>query len=224
MLNHGGASALSFFQKLRSIIVSLGLMTTLCSPCFANNGSSSQQHEDALDLALKSITLSQGEGGIEVWRLKAEWANLIKQDNLILVDTPRLTYFLEDGQVMYVESDKGDVEQKKQILRFIDHVRVTLETRLLTGPLLIYDGADKSMTMPQGGEFSDTDVAGSARFLVWHINTKVIEAEGDVLFHISHAEENSDTTPAPPPPEEQPAGIQFLDESPQLPPRNPPRK
>lgn len=218
-------------RKFRSLLTALLVLAVATAPfpCLADdkNGKSTtltppsdkttpsqapSTQEEALDLALKSITLSQGEGGIEIWRLKAEWANLRKQDNLIQVDTPRLSYFLEDGKVMYVASDKGDVEQKKQLLRFIDHVRVTLDEKQLTGPLLIYNGEDKSMTMPQGGVFTDPGIEGSARLFVWHIDSKIIEAEGDVLFHISRSEKAPENTPASALPEETLDGPRPLNE------------
>ena len=146
-------------------------------------------NSNALDLALKTISLSQGEGGFELWRLKAAWANVQKQDERILVDEPRLTYFMrEEGQVMYVQSETGEVDQKSQILRFINKVRVTQNDKLLTGDLLVYDGNAKTMTFPDGGDFASTDVSGNARSIVWHIDNKLIDADGDVFVHLDGPE------------------------------------
>lgn len=137
--------------------------------------------DDAVDLAIKTISLSQGEGGFELWRLKAEWANLRKRDDTIIVEQPRLTYNMrEEGKVLFVESRTGDINQKTQVLRFIEDVRVTQENKIMTGSLLVYDGDDKTMTFPQGCEFLDTGVSGSANSLVWHIDRQFIEGEGDI--------------------------------------------
>lgn len=151
-----------------------------------------RETQGAFDLALKTITLSQGEGGFELWRLKAEWANLHKKDDRIVVEQPRLTYFMrEDGKILHVFSDTGDVDQKTQILRFIDNVRVTQESKLITGELLVYNGNEKTMTFPQGCAFEDTSVRGSARELVWHIERQLIEAEGDIYVFLSSPDPQS---------------------------------
>lgn len=143
--------------------------------------SEADANQSALDLALKSISLSQGEGGFELWRLKAEWANMYKEDGLILVEQPRLMYFMhDDGTTMYVQSDKGDINQKGQILRFVDQVRVTLEDKLLTGDILVYNGTAKSMTLPEGGNFATESAKGRADVIIWHIEEQRIEALGNV--------------------------------------------
>lgn len=156
------------------------------------NEEAAQEAQGAFDLALKTITLSQGEGGFELWRLKAEWANLHKKDDRIVVEQPRLTYFMrEDGTILYVFSNTGDVNQKTQILRFIDNVRVSQESKLITGELLVYNGNEKTMTFPQGCTFEDTSVRGSARELVWHIERQLIEAEGDIYVFLSSPDPQS---------------------------------
>ena len=150
----------------------------------------------ALDLALKAITLTQGGGGFELWRLKAEWANIQRQDDKIFLTNPRLTYFMrEDDKVIYVQSDSGDVDQQEQLLRFIDNVRVTQDDTILIGPLLIYDGKTNTMTMPEGAELAATGVQGSYNHLVWFIDTKRIETMGDVVTHLASAVPEKGHTP-----------------------------
>jgi len=150
----------------------------------------------ALDLALKAITLTQGGGGFELWRLKAEWANIQRQDDKIFLTNPRLTYFMrEDDKVIYVQSESGDVDQQEQLLRFIDNVRVTQDDTILIGPLLIYDGKTNTMTMPEGAELAATGVQGSYNHLVWFIDTKRIETMGDVVTHLASAVPEKGHTP-----------------------------
>lgn len=137
--------------------------------------------DEAVDLAIRTISLSQGEGGFELWRLKAEWANLRRRDDSIIVEKPRLTYNMrEEGKVLFVTSRTGDINQKEQILRFIDDVSATQESKHITGPLLVYNGKEKTMTFPQGSHFEDTGVFGSADTLVWHIERQFVEGEGNI--------------------------------------------
>jgi hypothetical protein len=140
--------------------------------------------EAALNLALKSISLSQGEGGLELWRLKAEWAGLQKSEDLLVMEKPRLTYFMkEDGKVLYVGSDKGNIEQKTRIIRFIDNVHITQDDKTFDGELLVYNGIQKSMNFPGGGTFSGKGLNGRAETITWFLERRQVTAEGDVSVY-----------------------------------------
>ncbi|MDR2668787.1 MAG: LPS export ABC transporter periplasmic protein LptC [Desulfovibrio sp.] len=140
--------------------------------------------EAALNLALKSISLSQGEGGMELWRLKAEWAGLQKSDDLFVVEKPRLTYFMkEDGKVMHVSSDNGTIEQKMRIIRFIENVHITQDDKSFDGDLLVYNGTQKSMNFPGGGTFSGKGLSGRAETITWFLDRRQVTAEGDVAVY-----------------------------------------
>lgn len=136
---------------------------------------------DALNLALKAITLSQGEKGVEVWRLKATWAGMAQKDGQITVQKPRLTYFTPpDNQELHVDADTGDIDQKNQILRFVGNVTAQMDDRLLSGALMVYTGQEKTMTFPSGAVFHDSDMSGSAQQVTWRMNDRTVEAEGEV--------------------------------------------
>lgn len=137
--------------------------------------------DETLDLALKGLLLSQGEGGLEVWRLKATWANVRKEEDKIVLEEPRLVYFMhDDGKTLHVQAQHGDIKQKKQLLRFMDNVLVTQDDKKITGSLLVYDGLDKIMSFPEGGVFSGTGVSGNAKEISWDIDRKLIIGAGGV--------------------------------------------
>ncbi|MDR3175840.1 MAG: LPS export ABC transporter periplasmic protein LptC [Desulfovibrio sp.] len=143
----------------------------------------------ALNLDIKTVLLSQGEGGIELWRLKATWAKLLKHNDLIIVEAPNLTYFMkEEGKTLLVISKTGDIEQKSRIIRFIDNVRVTQDDKLFTGDLLVYNGTQKSMLFPSGVDFSDAGINARADSLIWLIDQKFITAMGNVSVEFARSE------------------------------------
>jgi len=148
--------------------------------------------ETPLDQSLKAISLSQGEGGFEIWRLKAAWANVMLQGDKIIVEKPQLIYFdrENEGKTLHVHSDKGDIEQKSQILRFMDNVRIMQEDRLLEGNLLVYNGTAKTMTFPQGARFTGPGMTGSADHIVWDINRKTILGTNGI--HVFFEAQNND--------------------------------
>lgn len=152
-----------------------------------------------LNLALKNISLTQGENGFELWRLKAEWANVIKENDLIIMEEPRLTYFMKDGgKVLFVQSKRGEIEQKKQIITFIDEVKLTQDDKILTGDKLIYDGPQKTMTIPGLGYVKTSSMSGEATDMVWLIEEqKILVNTGvsiDMEAKATVAPEKSDST------------------------------
>ncbi len=162
-----------------------------------NNATDTLSDNDALALTLKEIKLSQGEGGFELWRLKAQWASVQKEGDRVLVEQPRLTYFMkEDGKTLQVRSERGDIAQKSQLLRFITNVQIAQDNKRIVGELLVYNGTRKTMTFPRGGNFTDTGMSGSARFVEWHIDTRIIDADGDVaVFFQGHSRSNGKALP-----------------------------
>ncbi|MDR1490047.1 MAG: LPS export ABC transporter periplasmic protein LptC [Desulfovibrio sp.] len=143
----------------------------------------------ALNLDIKTVLLHQGEGGIELWRLKATWARLLKHDDLIMVEAPNLTYFMkEDGKTLLVSSKTGDIGQKSKIIRFMDDVRVTQDDKSFTGDLLVYNGTQKSMLFPIGVDFSDAGINARADSLIWFIDQKFITAKGNVFVEFARSE------------------------------------
>ena len=170
--------------------------------------------ENVAALAMKAINLAQGEHGIELWRLKAEWGNMRRKDNIMELEKPRFTYYMPpDNKAVLIESDKGDIEQETQFIRFIDSVVATYEGRTLYAPLITYSGKPRELVCPQGGNIEGDGYEGSANRIVWHINEEIIEAFGDVDVMFEH----DIFTPRPEPEttRNQPAGEQPGAENPQ---------
>jgi hypothetical protein len=134
-------------------------------------------------LALQNIELKQGEGGVELWRVKADKALMEEKNGKIFVEEPLVTYFSSPPgtEPLFISSVSGDIDQTSQVLRFLQDVRVVQENAAMQGDLLIYNGTDKTMTMPQGGAFTDAGMKGKALFVRWRMTEKRIEAEGEVM-------------------------------------------
>ena len=136
---------------------------------------------EALGVALKDLKLTQGEKGEELWRLKATWANMLEASGYITVESPQLVYFIPpDAKELHVTSEKGDVNQKTQILRFIGKVYASQGNSTLTGDLLIYNGTARVMVFPDGGAFHGDAVSGDAAKVLWRMRDQVIEGSGGV--------------------------------------------
>ena len=134
----------------------------------------------AVSLLLKDFILSQGEEGITLWRLTAKAGNMSKINNLFVVDKPTLVYTMDDGSKLSVNSVKGDIAQSQKKMRFVDNVVVQHNDQELSGELLVYDGNEKTMTFPEQAFFKDSQVEGSANVVIWHIDSRRIEGQGNI--------------------------------------------
>ena len=153
--------------------------------------------EDVAALAMKAINLTQGEHGVELWRLKAEWGNMRRRDNIMELEKPRFTYYMPpDSKAVIIVSDKGEIEQETQKIRFIDSVVATYEDRTLRAPEILYFGKSREIVCPQGGEVNGDGYDGSANRIVWRMNDAIIEAFGDVVVSFENDIVTPSTSPA----------------------------
>lgn len=145
--------------------------------------------EDVAALALKAINLTQGEKGIELWRLKADWGNMRRSDNIMELEKPKFTYYMPpDNDEVHIASLKGDIDQKSQRIRFLDSVVMTHADRTVTSDLVVYLGKTREMIFPGGALISGEDFDGKADRVVWLLNDKVITATGGIDITFKDAE------------------------------------
>lgn len=159
--------------------------------------------EDVAALAMKAINMSQGERGMELWRLKADWGNVRRKDNVMELEKPRFTYYMPpDNKAISILSDKGDVDEEQRI-RFLDSVVATYEDKTLFAPEMHYVGKTREVICPRGGRVVGEGYEGTADEIVWHMNEHRIMASGniDVTFEsdadiFKSRQEPGDTRPA----------------------------
>lgn len=169
--------------------------------------------EEVVALAMKAINLAQGENGAELWRLKADWGNIRRRDNIMELENPRFTYYMSpDGKAVSIVSRKGEIEQEQQIIRFVDSVVATYEDRTLQAPLITYSGKPRELVCPQGGNVRGEGYEGRADRIVWQMNSEILEAFGDVV--VMFEQDIFTSRPEPENRRTQPAGEQPGAENP----------
>jgi 3-deoxy-D-manno-octulosonate 8-phosphate phosphatase (KDO 8-P phosphatase) len=143
-------------------------------------GSEEEALLDAATLALKGISLMQGEGGFEYWRLRANWASMDEKDGAIDVREPVVRYNLgENGQedFVHVVAGLGRISDNQRVLTLWRDVVLTHGDAVLTGPRLVYHANSRRVVFPEGAELENGDVSGLFTTLTWYMNTRVIEGE-----------------------------------------------
>ncbi len=137
--------------------------------------------EDVAALAVKAIEMKQGEHGIELWRLKADWGNARQEGGLLELEKPKFTYYMPpDNQELKVVSEKGELNQATKIIKFISSVVVSQGNNTLKAPLMIYNGTAKTLYFPDGAQFVGRNMWGRADTALWRLNDRVIDASGGV--------------------------------------------
>lgn len=137
--------------------------------------------EDVAALAVKAISMTQGEKGFELWRLKADWGNMRRNDEIMELEKPRFTYRMPpDNAELQITSNKGEIDQEAQKIRFMDDVVVTFGERSVNTTLIEYFGKTREMIFPDGARIAGRNFAGTAQRIVWRLQENVIEATGNV--------------------------------------------
>ena len=85
--------------------------------------------DDLANIVFKTFSLTQGESGLEAWRLKAEVASVRKDSGMIHVEKPKITYFTRpDNQEVQVSAEHGVGQLRRDELR---HYKSDVELALM---------------------------------------------------------------------------------------------
>ena len=152
---------------------------------------------EAATLAVRGISLLQGEKGFEFWRLKAEWAAMHQENDVIDVREPKVRYTLGesgDEDYVYVSSDLGRITNGQRIVTLWQHVRLIRNDAVVTGPKLVYTADDRVALFLDGAEFDSPEMSGTFARLRWSMGQKRIDGEEgiDVTFK-ARAPEDTDS-------------------------------
>jgi len=142
---------------------------------------------EAATLVVRGVSLLQGEKGFEFWRLKAEWAAMHQEGDVIEVREPKVRYTLGEGgdeDYVYVSSDLGQVTDGQRILTLWQHVRLTRGDVVVTGPKLVYTADDRIVLFLDGAELDSPEISGTFARLRWSMGRNRIDGEEgiDVTF------------------------------------------
>ena len=143
--------------------------------------------DEATGLAIKGLSLFQGNEGIELWRIRASWAHLSQEGENISVDRPVGRYALGDASsadpeadAIDVTADKGKITDKQRHLALWDNVIIRRMEDTITTPRIEFDAATRIMTFPQGAVIECREASGTAALLSWDLGKNEIVGSGGV--------------------------------------------
>ena len=140
--------------------------------------------EDLANIVFKTFSLTQGEGGLEAWRLKAEVASVRKDSGLIHVEAPKITYFTRpDNQEVQVSAAQGLVDQGERNMELWPDVMVVKDGNTLKTTKMVYNGAEHRLLFPDELVVESKEILGTAQEASWNLKTNIFKAWGGVSIH-----------------------------------------
>lgn len=147
-----------------------------------------EEANEAVTIAMKTLSLSQGEQGFESWRLKANVASLRQDSGVITAEHPDITYFRkENGKPVYVTASFGEIDQEKHLMSLWDNVHITTDGKTLTSSRMQYDDRKRFLTMPEPIKITAENLVGTANTATMDLASNIIEAHGDVVVEFGGA-------------------------------------
>jgi LPS export ABC transporter protein LptC len=133
------------------------------------------------DVSAEDIELVQGKEGSMNWKLLAKSAKYNQELGIIAVDFPQLTaYFGDDRQEVYVQADRGEVDQANDNLSLYDGVSGRFGDMALDAQHLDYVGAIGKVYLKGGVTVRRPDMTVQAKALEIDLVTRQMVAAGGV--------------------------------------------
>ncbi|MEZ7195609.1 LPS export ABC transporter periplasmic protein LptC [Pseudodesulfovibrio karagichevae] len=133
------------------------------------------------DVSAEDIELVQGKQGSMAWKLLAKSAKYNQELGIIAVDFPQLTaYFGPDRREVYVQADRGEVDQENDNLTLYDGVSGRFGNMALDAQHLDYVGAIGKVYLKGGVTVRRPDMTVQAKALEIDLVTRELVAAGGV--------------------------------------------
>ncbi|WFS60987.1 LPS export ABC transporter periplasmic protein LptC [Pseudodesulfovibrio thermohalotolerans] len=133
------------------------------------------------DISAEDIELVQGKQGSLNWKLLAKSAKYNQELGIIAVNFPQLTaFFGDDRQEVYVQSERGEVDQENDNLTLYDRVSGRFGDLALDAQQLDYVGAIGKVYLKGGVSLRRSDMIVQAKALEIDLVTRQLVAAGGV--------------------------------------------
>lgn len=155
--------------------------------------------DDDVGLAIKGITVSSGENGLEKWQLTAQWATMRQKTAVLQVENPVMRHRISQSTVLFENSSQNSavllendpdkvVIEAKHGLVYDNNTKVLLRQDVLAkqnenyiqGPVLSYNSKEQLAVFPQQANFAGNSLKGNADVLTWNMQENKILGSGKV--------------------------------------------
>ena len=140
---------------------------------------------NTVDLAIRDLTLTQGQEGRKSFDLKAKWATLNQDSGDVTVRDPDIVYMLEsdskgEPRTVHATSRIGRVEDGNQKVSMSEDVRAQHEENVLTGDYAVFINQLNKLTFPGGAKLDGPELSGTCARMTWDLNTNTLMGDHGV--------------------------------------------
>ncbi len=175
-------------NALTEVVQSMDMEAILRGKVDELSGEEKEGENNTVDLALRGISLSEGENGFELWRLNADWATLRQKADKVDLGSPHVLYRMGDTDAapddpashLDVTARSGLIEDGNTRVTLRGNVRAEHDGNVLTGPEAIFLNNTRVLTFPDGADLVGPTLSGDAKILRWNVSTNILEGEGGV--------------------------------------------
>lgn len=154
--------------------------------------------EECIGLAMKEIQISQGENGLEEWTLKANWATMREESNIVQFEKPEMWHRVKDKNntqqsqkdnnkylknvkdKLIVTAERGLVYDNNEKVLLQENVKAIQAKNSIKGDVLSYDSKEQIAIFPNKATFKGESLEGSANVMSWNMQENNIYGSGRV--------------------------------------------
>lgn len=148
------------------------------------------QAEVGVDLSLKGIKLAHGKEGHLHWKLTAKKAKYLQDQKQVLVESPNIIYFFENGdKQLTVKAANGLIEQENEKARLWPEITANYGDMLLRADELEYSGKNRMLELRGNVQLASPKMTCRAAQMSYSLKSNDITAE-DGIHATINLEEN----------------------------------
>jgi LPS export ABC transporter protein LptC len=102
-------------------------------------------NKNEADMVLKNFKHTMNRNGIDAWRLNAQAAYVIESQKKMIIEKPKVEFFLENGNNVYLTAQKGIWEIDSTDIQVSGNVVVTQNSYTLKTKQLMYKHDQKQL-------------------------------------------------------------------------------
>ena len=141
--------------------------------------------KDEADMQLNRVRQTAMKNGIREWRLEADSATLLEKEKTMLLASPDVEFFMDDGDHVHLTADKGTIYTDSSRMTVSGQVSANTSLYRFQTDALDYDPAARELRADTPVTLSGESFTLRADTMTMNLETSITRFEGGVEGTIS---------------------------------------
>lgn len=143
--------------------------------------------QEAADISVRGVNLSQGRDGKKIWTLKARQADYSQDSEHIRLQAPHIIYMRADAtEPVRARAPRGEVNQRKKTMRLTEGVSIHSDSLQITADELLYSEQTHTLLFKKAVTIQNPALQLKSPEATLDIQTNSIVASGGVVCVIAN--------------------------------------